>query len=472
MKHPAAVAAGRRRRVDLGGLSPLPVPYLLRSQNTRTVLESVFGEDADVLRDRDFQAMLLANLLAPLGVTLLSPILSALTGPFAVSSARIGLLISAYTAPPIFLIPVAGALADRYGRKPMLLTGIVLFGIGGTAIAFTTDFQVAVALRFLQGIGFAGLTPIIITSLGDIYDGSAEATAQGLRFTSSGVYQSIFPPIAGLLVGVGWQYPFFIYALAFPAAVAVFFWFDEPTRDSESAADDDATNDPEATDDGAEPTDDGADPTGGRLRRLAGVVRKPRVVSLVVGRTLPMISWTGFLTYNSVIVVTLMSGSEGQAGLLVTVNSVMLAVGGSQAGRITAAFDSRLWPLTAANVGLGGGLALVALAPSLPTAAVGAAILGVGFGVSLSLYRSIVTGLAPAALRGSLVSVAESLGRVGSTITPIGMSALIGVAAPALGFADAVRWVAVGVGAFVLIGGQVCLVVARLSPKTDAEQSA
>ncbi|MFB6233846.1 MAG: MFS transporter [Halopenitus sp.] len=426
------------------------------------MLESVFGEDADVLRDRDFQAMLLANLLAPLGVTLLSPILSALTGPFAVSSARIGLLISAYTAPPIFLIPVAGLLADRYGRKPMLLTGIVLFGIGGTAIAFTTDFRVAVALRFLQGIGFAGLTPIIITSLGDIYDGSAEATAQGLRFTSSGVYQSIFPPLAGLLVGVGWQYPFFIYALAFPAALAVFFWFDEPTRDA--TADRDSTSDPEATDGGAEPT-------GGRLRRLAGVVRKPRVVSLVIGRTLPMISWTGFLTYNSVVVVTLMNGSEGQAGLLVTVNSVMLAVGGSQAGRITAAFDSRLWPLTAANVGLGGGLALVALAPSIATAAVGAAMLGVGFGVSLSLYRSIVTGLAPATLRGSLVSVAESLGRVGSTITPIGMSALIGLAAPALGFDDAVRWVAVGVGAFVLIGGQVCLVVARLSPKTDAEQS-
>lgn len=429
------------------------------------MLESVFGEDADVLGDRDFQAMLLANLLAPLGVTLLSPILSSLTGPFGVSSARIGLLISAYTAPPIFLIPVAGVLADRYGRKPMLLTGILLFGIGGTAIAFTTDFQVAVALRFLQGIGFAGLTPIIITSLGDIYDGSAEATAQGLRFTSSGVYQSIFPPLAGLLVGVGWQYPFLIYALAFPAAVAVFFWFDEPTRDGQSAADDDSTA-------GSKASDGGADPTAGRLRRLAGLVRKPRVVSLVIGRTLPMISWTGFLTYNSVIIVQLMSGSEGQAGLLVTVNSIMLAVGGSQAGRITAAFDSRLWPLTAANVGLGGGLALVALAPSLAVAAVGAAMLGIGFGVSLSLYRSIVTGLAPAALRGSLVSVAESLGRVGSTITPIGMSVLIGLAVPALGFADAVRWVAVGVGAFVLLGGQACLVVARFSPKTAAEQAA
>lgn len=421
------------------------------------MLESVFGEDAGVLRDRDFHAMLLANLMAPLGVTLLSPILNALTGPFAVSSARVGLLISAYTAPPIFLIPVAGVLADRYGRKPLLLSGILLFGAAGTAIAFTTDFRMAIALRFVQGIGFAGLTPIIITSLGDIYDGSAEATAQGLRFTSSGLYQSIFPPIAGLLVVVSWRYPFFIYAMALPVAVIVYLWFEEPLHQ-------------EPPRQAVQSTDGGT--TDSRIRDLTRIVRKPRVVSLVIGRTLPMISWTGFLTYNSVIVVNLMNGSEGQAGVLVTVNSIMLALGGSQAGRITAAFDSRIWPLTAANVGLGGGLAMVALAPSVAVAAVGAAMLGIGFGISLSLYRSIVTGLAPAALRGSLVSVAESLGRVGSTITPIGMSALIGVTAPALGFNDAVRWVAIGVGAFVLLGGQACLVVARLSPKTEAEQAA
>lgn len=429
------------------------------------MLKSVFGEDAHVLYDRDFQAMLLANLLAPLGVTLLSPILSALTGPFGTSSARLGLLISAYTAPPIFLIPVAGLLADRYGRKPTLLTGILLFGLGGSAIAFTTDFRVAVGLRFLQGIGFAGLTPIIITSLGDIYDGSTEATAQGLRFTSSGVYQSVFPPVAGLIVIVSWQFPFLIYAIAFPVAAIVYRWFDEPPREKEQIVSD--RIDPA---DG-QATDGGVISTRQRLRQLSVLVKKPRVISLLIGRTLPMISWVGFLTYNSVIIVELMSGSEGQAGLLVAVNSVMLAVGGSQAGRITAVFDSRLWPLTVANVGLGGGLIVIALAPSVELAAVGAALLGGGFGVSLALYRSIVTGLAPAALRGSFVSVAESLGRVGSTITPIGMSGLIAVAAPALGFAAAVRWVAVGVGVFVLIGGQICLVGAKVSPKTDAERA-
>ena len=453
------------------------------------VLESLLGEKADVLRDRDFQALVTANLLAPLGVPLVSPLLNTLAGPFGVSTTEVGLLIAAYTAPPIALIPVVGVLADRYGRKPLLLSGILLYGTAGTAIALTSDFRVAVALRFLQGVGFAGLTPIIITSIGDLYVGSREATAQGLRFTSSGVYQAIFPPIAGVLVGIAWQYPFLLYALAFPAAVVVYYWFEEPLGrgagnqpDAATGADDGdaraATDDSEA-DDRDRPRAGSVDANGGedvqeesQLRALFRLVTGRRELSLVIGRGLPMIAWIGFLTYVSLIVAEAIGGSPAEAGLLVTIDSVMLAVGASQAGRITDAFDSRLWPLAAANLALGAGLATVALAPSLPVAAVGTAVLGTGFGVSLSLYRSVVTGLAPARLRGGLVSIAESFGRVTSTLTPIGMGVLVTALTPTLGLVGAVRWTAVGVGAFVAIGGQLCLAVARLSrPALPAEES-
>jgi MFS family permease len=420
------------------------------------LLRSLLGEDADILEDWNFRAMLAANLLAPLGIPLVSPLLNSLAGPFGVSTTRVGLLISAYTAPPIFLIPVVGVLADRYGRKPLLLTGILLFGIGGTGVAFTTDFRVAVALRFLQGVGFAGLTPVVITSLGDLYAGSREATAQGLRFTSSGVYQAIFPPVAGVLVGIAWQYPFLIYAMAFPVAVVVYRWFDEPL-DQRRVDEGDGAERQEPT---ADPSSDGGE---SHVRELFRLVRRPRVASLVVGRSLPMLAWVGFLTYNSLLVVQAIGGTAADAGVLVTINSVTLAVGASQAGRITSMFDSRLWPLVVANVGLGGGLVVVAVSTTLSLAAVGSAILGLGFGVSLSLYRSVVTGLAPATLRGGLVSVAESLGRVTSTATPIGMGVAVTTLTPTLGFVGAVRWTAIGVGVLVGGGGQLCLVVARLS---------
>ncbi|MFB6159632.1 MAG: MFS transporter [Haloferacaceae archaeon] len=429
--------------------------------------KSLLGSDADLLRERDFRALLAANLLAPLGIPLVSPLLESLSGPFGVSTARLGLLISAYTAPPILLIPVAGVLADRYGRKPVLLAGILLFGAAGTAIAFTTDFRVAVALRFVQGVAYAGLTPVIVTSLGDLYAGSREASAQGLRFTTSGLYQSVFPPAAGVLVAVAWQYPFLIYALAFPVAGAVYLWFDEPLdRDGERTDGGSTADDP----DGATDAPPDADADDG-LWALARLATRRRVVALVVARGLPSLAWTGFLTYNSFFVVRAIGGSPAAAGVLVTVNSAMLAVGGSQAGRITSAWDSRFLPLVVTTTGLGCGLALIAVAPSLPVAAAGAALLGVSFGVSLSLYRSVVTGIAPQALRGGLVSVSESVGRAGSTLTPVGMGAVVAVLAPTYGVVAAVRWTAVGVGALVAAVGCLCLVVARLSPPTPAEAS-
>jgi len=411
-------------------------------------VESLVGENGDVLYERRFQALLAANLLAPLGITLVSPLLDSLSGPFGVSPARLGLLVSAYTAPPILLIPVAGVLADRVGRKPVLLSGILLYGAGGSAIALTTDFWVAVGLRLLQGVAFAGLTAIIITSIGDVYLGAREATAQGLRFTSSGVYQAVFPPVAGALVVVAWQAPFLIYALAFPVAVLVYLWFPEPLDRS-------------ATDD---------EPSAG-VREVLGLARRPRVISLVVGRALPMLPWVGFLTYNSLVVVRGIGGSPAEAGILVAVNSTGLAVGGSQAGRITERFDSRLWPLALSNLLLGGGLVVVAYAPVLAVAVAGAGALGLGFGVSLSLYRSVVTGLAPQRLRGGLVSVSESGGRVASTATPVAMGAVVAAATPALGLLGAVRLASVGTAVVAVVGGSLALVVARLSPPTPAERS-
>ena len=432
-------------------------------------LDLLLGDDNAVLADARFQLLLVANLMAPLGTALVSPLLSSLTGPFGVSDTAVGLLISAYTAPPILAIPLAGVLADRYGRKPLLVAGLLLYGGAGAAIALTTDFGVALGLRFLQGVGFAGLTPMIITSIGDLYAGTEEATAQGLRFTTSGVYQAVFPLLGGALVGVAWQYPFLLYALAFPIALAVLLWFPEPSAvaragapGEERAAGTDADGDVDATPDAADEarTDDRL----GHLRALGRLVATRRAAGIVVGRALPMVVWIGFLTYNSIVVVRLLGGTPTEAGLLVTVNSVGLAAGASQAGRLSAWFDSRLPPLVGANVALGGGLVAVSLAPSVPVAVVGAAALGGGFGVALSLTRSLTTGLAPPSLRGGLVSVAESGGRVTSTAAPVLMGAAVAAATPAVGFEAAVRMVGAGVGVVFALGGSLALAVAATAP--------
>jgi MFS family permease len=428
-------------------------------------LEALFGDDATVLRDSDFRTLLLANVLPPLGGALLSPILDSLIDPFGTSTADIGLLMSAFTAPAIVVIPVAGALSDRYGRKPVLVAALVLFGLSGSAIAFTTDFRVALVLRLFQGAAFGGITPVIITSLGDIYDGTAEATAQGIRFTGSGLTQTVFPLVSGALVAVAWQYPFLIYAIALPVAAVVALRFEEPTREDGSRSVATGEGDGGNEQDG----EDGEDAPEGesRLRALLGLVRQRRVAALVLARGLPLTVWIGFITYNSIVVVRFLGGTPAQAGGLVSVGSLAYAVAASQAGRITARFDSRLYPLIAANLCLGAGFALFLLAPSLAVAAVGIFVSGAGFGVALALYRSIITGLAGESLRGSLVSTAEAFGRVVATATPILMGGVIVVATPRVGLVSAVQLAGLGAAAVGGLGGVLALLVANRSPQVD-----
>lgn len=412
---------------------------------------SLLGDDAAVLHDRDFQLLLLANVPPVVGTALLSPVLDSLIEPFGTTAANIGLMVSLFTAPGIFIVPVAGVLADRYGRKPVLVTALLLFGLTGTAVAFTTDFRVALGLRLLQGIGFAGIVPTLITSIGDLYAGSREAMAQGLRFTVSGLSQAAFPLLAGVLVAAAWQYPFLLYAVAFPIAGLVYVWFDEPTAAAE----------PAATDGGPE--------SESYSRELFGLIRRRRVLSLVVARTLPVVVWIGFLTYNSIIVVELIDGTTVQAGLLTAVGSVSFAAAASQAGRITELFESRYYPLLGANVCLAAGLAGVLFAPGILSASLAILVVGVGFGVTLSLYRSIITGLAPQSLRAGLVSLAEAGGRVTATVTPIAMGAVIAVTAPTVGFTQAVQVAGLGAAAVGGCGGVLCLLVARFSPPAPAE---
>lgn len=403
-------------------------------------LVALFGDDADVVSDRVFQLLLLVNLSPPLGIALISPLLDSLTGPYAVSEATVGLMITAFTAPSIVLIPLVGVLSDRIGRKPVMLAGLVLFGVGGTALAFTADFRVVLGLRFLQGIGFAGLTPIIVTSLGDLYSDSEEATAQGIRFSTSGLVLMTFPLLGGLLVAYAWNVPFLLYLLPLPVALLVWRYLEEP---SDPGA-------PTATE-------------RGQTWALLGVAGQPRVAAVLVGRSMPNFLYVAFLTYNSFIIVRTLQGSPEQAGLLVTVTSIAHAGAATQAGRITALFESRLWPLVGSTVAMGAGLAVIGLAPGVPAALLGGIGVGAGFGVSLSLYRSVITGFTTA-FRGGLVSLGASLGRVAATVAPLVMGATVTVLQESVGFATAVRWTVAGAGVACTVVGVGCLAVARASP--------
>jgi len=423
-------------------------------------LARLVGADADVLDDGDFRLLLLASLISPMGASVVSPVVESLAGPYGVSATEAALLLSAFTAPGVVLIPLSGVLADRYGRKPVLVSGLALFGLAGVALTLTTDFRIALALRLLQGVGYTGIGPILITATGDLFSGARESAAQGVRFTAVGASLTVFPFLAGLLVGIAWQYPFALYAAALPVAAVVWLRFEESADLGAGASTDDDADGPER----------GPEDTGG-VRALLALATRPRVAATLVGRAAPGFLWFGFLTYNSIVVVRLLGGTPGAAGALVAVASISSAVATTQAGRITARFG-RAVPTFAALVLAGGGLAGLALAPSVPVALAAGVPVGAGFSVSLTLYRSAITGLAGDGTRGGLVSLGESIGRAGSTGAPIAMGAAVGFLADSVGYAAAVRTVSIAVAVAVVAGGGVLLLLGDMGADTAAEPAA
>lgn len=424
-------------------------------------LRSAFGEDTDLVFDRDFQVLLIANMSAPLGTALVSPLLDSLLVPLSVSEARVGLVMAIFTAPSIFLTPLAGGLSDRYGRKPILLVGLVLFGVAGMGIAAASTFSMVIALRFLQGIGYAGITPILVTSIGDYYIGNTEATAQGMRFTSSGVIQAVFPFLAGILVTFSWRYPFLLYASALPIAFVVYRWFEEPTE----------------TRDRGRPSGRGRIRTvlaidraalAGRLRWYANLVLSRPVLAAIIARSTPPFVYFGFLTYNSIIVRS-MGGTATDAGILVAVASVAYALSASQSGRVNAYFATRTAPLILTNLVMAASLVLIGLAPSVLVVGMGVVGLGFGFGISLSLYRSYLTNLVSGAHRGTVVSAGESTGRAAITLVPVAMGGLLALLEPVIGFNSAIRLTVLAVAIVPNLLGVGCMASLRYWPGPRSE---
>lgn len=401
---------------------------------------SLFGENVSLLRDRNFQILLLANVLPAMGTALISPVLDSLVEPFGTSATSIGLMMSAYTAPQILIIPIAGKLADTYGRKLVLVAGLLLFGTAGGVIALTASYPIVLALRFLQGVGFAGITPVITTIIGDLYSGNEEVSAQGFRFAGSGTTQTLMPVIASLLVVVGWQFPFLVYLIAIPIALAVFLGFDEPLyRD---------TSESEHAHGGT-----------GAASRLRDLLVRPGFLAVIAGSGTPFLVWIGFLTYNSILVVRVMGGTVGQAGLLAATGSLFYAIAGMQAGRVDGFFTSSIRPLAIASVGMSAGFAIIFAAPTVPVAFVGVAVSGLGFGITLTLYRSYITGVAPPSLRAGSVSVMEAFDRLVSTVTPALMGGLAALLTPTFGFGTAVRVTGLFVAGSAVVVAMACLAV-------------
>ncbi len=157
-----------------------------------------------------------------LGVNIISPALANIRDGLLITKPEAAMLITAFTLPGVFFAPVMGVIADRFGRKRILIPSLFLFGIAGVASAFV-DYEVMLVLRFLQGIGASALVALSSTLIGDFFEGLDRVRAIGYNAAvlSLGVVFSLV--LGGVLADFNWRLIFITFSIALPIGVSVYF---------------------------------------------------------------------------------------------------------------------------------------------------------------------------------------------------------------------------------------------------------
>src|SRR5437868_928004 len=120
-------------------------------------------------------------------------------------------VFTAYMLASTVTVPIFGKLADLYGRKPILLSGISLFLAGSVASGLSPSMGWLIAFRTFQGVGAGAIQPIALTVVGDLYNLEERARVQGLFSGVWGVSGLVGPLAGGLIVRwLSWHWVFYI----------------------------------------------------------------------------------------------------------------------------------------------------------------------------------------------------------------------------------------------------------------------
>jgi len=142
------------------------------------------------------------GVILPLLPYLIERLLGA-AGNVAQVSRATGLLTGLYTLSLFLVAPVWGRLSDRYGRRIILLIGLIGFSATMMTFAFIENLPAVYAERFLSGMFAAAVTPVALATIGDLA-ATEETRARRLVFVSlAGISGFLLGPMLGVLMANG-----------------------------------------------------------------------------------------------------------------------------------------------------------------------------------------------------------------------------------------------------------------------------
>ncbi|MEA3454643.1 MAG: MFS transporter [Candidatus Caldatribacteriota bacterium] len=352
--------------------------------------------------DTNLQIIFGITLAYIMGVSSITPAFPKIVKELNISFKDVGLLITAFSFPGILLVPFLGVIADRWGRKRIIIPFLMLFGIAGGLCFFVRDFELLLILRLIQGIGAAPLGSLTITIIGDLYSGKELIAAMGYNSSIRSIGSASYPAIGGALAMIGWHYPFILPVIAVPIGFFVLFNLKVPEQKNEL-----------------------------HIREHLNIVwkklRSRRIVGLlVIGIIIFIMLFGSYMTCFPLLLGNSFSASPFIIGLIMASVSLIAAFTSSQLGKIIKLF-SRKTILKISFFLYTLALLIIPFISQLRLFFIPVIIFGIAHGMSIPVIQALFAEAAPLKYRATFMSVSGMTFRVGQTLGPFLIGLVIGV---------------------------------------------
>ncbi len=155
-------------------------------------------------------AVLLSLFLAALDQTIVATALPAIVRDFDGLS-LVSWVSTGYLLASTAMVPIYGKLSDLYGRKPVLLWGIVVFLIGSALCGIAQSMIQLIVFRVVQGVGAAAITSTAFATPADLFAAADRPRYMGVFPAVFGLASVVGPFLGGLLTDqISWHWVFYV----------------------------------------------------------------------------------------------------------------------------------------------------------------------------------------------------------------------------------------------------------------------
>jgi predicted MFS family arabinose efflux permease len=328
--------------------------------------------------------------IATTGIQVIAPGIPVIQAEFALTTAQVALLTTAFLFPSMFSALGAGVLADRYGVRSVFAGSLLLFGLAGVLSMVAPDLGVLLLARALQGAAFGAALSLSVAIIGLVVpSGPAAARGQSRRIIAMAVAEAVAPAVGGVLIALAWWAPFGVTLLALPAAVLAWLWL--PSARPKPRP---------------------------RGQARAAVRSSPALVGVQVLAAARFITKYAVLTYVAVLAVTGLGMSPAAVGLALGVASTLAAVSAALTERLAHRWTSPQL-IAGALVTTTASMVAMAFAPTPAVLVVALLVFGLQDGVYGVAHNVLVTEMAPPEARSTYTGLTGTVRNVGKFTAPL-----------------------------------------------------